>query len=584
MRVIALSWCIRTAVLAPVLGAEEITQISDSGLADQVVFAVAAVDLAKISDLVDELGHERFSVREWANKRLWEIGRDALPMLKAHVDSPDPEQADRASILVAKIEMGFTPESDPKWAKEVRRYPGESKDKRSKLWLDLIDAKEFLAFLRLYGKEADLDMLEQFAEQAHDITMHVATGMLCKGSESAALEFLELAPKDPGMLMALAEFHRTHGNLGKELKKARDSQNPDTEEWLLALLCSEGDLDAMRLKARQSKRSKMEATVAAIQGDPLPWLRLVAASEPRPKRRSDDYATLAIKRWQGLPVEGQLRDHLEGFLSSEDQEIRWPARDALILLGLDELCLPSVANDSPRHAIWYYQESGQYDQALAIIGLTSKEIAQPGWVGERINDWRKEQERESEAPEPEGVEPLGQMIILAQIMEDHGMQSELVELFMPPLIKFAEQDSEEALMLIRDLLPHSSTIAREAGPGWVGNDGERWSALVDSLFGDHDVLGKCWEWMPELMPEATQRQRWDTLFCLLKREPDPDHLLDRYMSQAWELYQRSLDPRRSEILQHIYEVLIFHARVGSRCPGMGSVADNETQRAAMGKA
>lgn len=65
-----------------------------------------AVSSEIIQALVSELGDEKFAVREKAKKRLLEIGRPAIPLLRKVDKSDSPEQRLSAAKLVATIQSG----------------------------------------------------------------------------------------------------------------------------------------------------------------------------------------------------------------------------------------------------------------------------------------------------------------------------------------------------------------------------------------------------------------------------------------------------------------------------------------------
>src|SRR5262249_47705721 len=71
---------------------------------------------SEVGGLVRQLGDESFAKRDAAEKRLFELGEDALAELKKAADHPDAEVARRAQRLVRAIdELG---------RREVRRFVG----------------------------------------------------------------------------------------------------------------------------------------------------------------------------------------------------------------------------------------------------------------------------------------------------------------------------------------------------------------------------------------------------------------------------------------------------------------------------
>src|SRR5262245_51218218 len=62
----------------------------------------------KIKELVAQLGHDDFSVREEATKKLAEIGRPAVPAVREAAKSNDAEVRMRARRILDKIETSVT--------------------------------------------------------------------------------------------------------------------------------------------------------------------------------------------------------------------------------------------------------------------------------------------------------------------------------------------------------------------------------------------------------------------------------------------------------------------------------------------
>ncbi len=75
-----------------------------------VAIAPAAPDIAA---LIDNLGDSDFATRDQATKKLREIGKPALPQIKAALKSEDPETRMRAEELVKRIERRLPPGPDP---------------------------------------------------------------------------------------------------------------------------------------------------------------------------------------------------------------------------------------------------------------------------------------------------------------------------------------------------------------------------------------------------------------------------------------------------------------------------------------
>jgi hypothetical protein len=66
----------------------------------------ASAQQGKIEELVKQLGHQRFRVREEAMKKLADLGKAAVPALRAALKSDDPDLRLRAGLVLSKIESG----------------------------------------------------------------------------------------------------------------------------------------------------------------------------------------------------------------------------------------------------------------------------------------------------------------------------------------------------------------------------------------------------------------------------------------------------------------------------------------------
>ena len=86
---------------------------------------------------VRDLADERFQTREEAMRRLWDLGKPALPLLEEAAHSPDPERAIRAASIRDWILMGVTPNTDPEILSWIEQFPGAPVQR--KLALNLSD-------------------------------------------------------------------------------------------------------------------------------------------------------------------------------------------------------------------------------------------------------------------------------------------------------------------------------------------------------------------------------------------------------------------------------------------------------------
>jgi hypothetical protein len=155
----------------------------------------------KASDLVRELGHPRFAVREAAAKRLIEMGRPALPALRAGTRSADEEVRARCTALIRQTKAA-------EWKRRTDDYLADTDGKRAH------DLPLLAEWERLTGRpdpssralfaqvvRADGDFLDAVAADRRNATT------LCAARCQALLDRVRgpkgQFPADPGELIAV---------------------------------------------------------------------------------------------------------------------------------------------------------------------------------------------------------------------------------------------------------------------------------------------------------------------------------------------------------------------------------------------
>ena len=99
----------------------------------------AEVDLARVSELVNQLGAEQFAKREKAQAKLRQLGLDAFDALYAAQDSDDIEISMRARYLLQNLTIRWAHDDDPPAVRELLRgYEGKADDERYNLMEQLI--------------------------------------------------------------------------------------------------------------------------------------------------------------------------------------------------------------------------------------------------------------------------------------------------------------------------------------------------------------------------------------------------------------------------------------------------------------
>jgi hypothetical protein len=490
---------------------------------------------------VRELADEHYKTREDATRELWKMAEKALPVLEEAAKSTEPEQAIRARELLRKIRLHITPDTDPSVITLVEQYlAADTKLAKSNAFEKLKGKRAWLQLLKLYAEEKDEDFKMKLQPSISGIAARAAREKLNDGDPRSALAFLELAPEDHAGLLALAEYHRGQGTLTAELDKAKGLEDRKGKLLYLALLRSAGDTAKARDVADQLGEKEVAAAMAALSGDPLPWLKLENSNDPL----VSSYHFAAIARWNSGKVRSSDVGPLIDALASKDPSERDGAINALFLLGETEAVLPTYIKADPVGAFADLESQERIPEALKALGLDPENPDFKPWVTKRFAQLTEEDIEDQHEVSTDDSE----LVTLASFLERRGHSDEAFRLFSGPATALAEKDSSVFLGLIGRLAGSGKSqdgapsLAKRLGQTWAGDDPVRWNELVSSIFGDNEISADWWEWLEKLDPAAGRPQRLDALMALFDVGKDPDKLRDKWLEKAW----RAIDPAQGD--------------------------------------
>lgn len=516
---------------------------------------------SELDQWVEQLGDDRFAVREQATAKLWAKGNAALPRLRELTKSLDPEQAVRARELVRKIEMGIFPDTDPELLAIIEEYPTASASTKNALIRELQNRRAWRQMLKLYQEESNPAIRKQQQRSMERIAVHAAREKLGQGEKAEALELLEMAPYTPASLLALAEFHRLQGSLDEEMEKALGKPGTEMAAWRCAMHRSAGNLEQAVREATAAKQDHLAAALNVLTGDPLPWLdRLSREPKKGQSRRLSDrvpilYARLAAQRWRGDAMNQQALEELRGMLQNRSSQYRRIARSALFMLSETEIGEAALIKESPMRGFQHLLLMERLEEALKIFGTTLEEPCTELWVRKKFRALK-----EDDFEDFDFSSEARALHVMAGFLESRGLNELAYECYRDPAREFAKRDKQGFLSLMMVLLVGGENyfpapeLAVALAADWAGKEDERWGQLTDFLWaGDGDSL-EWWSHLGEIKPRSTRAERLRGVMVLSGRLYGRGDERQQWLDLAWKHHQSLEEDKRGEGLRRFADL------------------------------
>ena len=497
---------------------------------------VAAAPSPDFSGLVRDLADESFRVREKATLDLWLGGEAALPALEQAADSPDPERSIRAREVMRKIQLHITPDTDPSVIELVEQYSTATSAEKAGLMVKLRGKRAWRQMLKLYAAEQDGELRAKLLATMKSVAQRAARESLIKGDAAGAREFLELSPADSGGLLALAEFHRSHGTLERELERAENLAGRNGGLWRLALLRSQGDAAASSKAASEAGEARIAAAMATLAGDPLPWLRYLRDDADTPQIVRE-YSGIAARHWQGEAIRSGDIKRLSQMAAADDGTASGAALVVLFLLGETDFAEPMFAKIQPLGAFAHMDLLERIPEALEVFGIDPAKPDIRTWVESRLADLLNEDILD-EAGMPDSDSEL---IAMANFLERRGLHEEARAAFTEPLIRVAAKDLNAFYDYLGKMfvsLGGAPRLGRSIALEWAREDDERWQEVRISAFGDNEHANEWWVWLEAVLPDATRNERFDALLVIFDLLPDPAGRRAGWIEALWKSIQQ----------------------------------------------
>ena len=516
-----------------------------------IVCGAAAGGADRVRDeLIGNLASESYAEREEATEALWAEGRRALDALEEAARSRDPEMALRARDLLRKIDLGITPDTDPRIIQLTERYATSNQTQKTTIIHELRRLRGWRQILRLYANETDASTQESLARMVDGIALHAARERIASGDPDGAREYLEMVRETPGGMISLAAFHRAMGTLEAEIEAVGDPSGADDVMWLNALHRASGDARNSAESAREMGDERLAAVMEMLLGDPLPWLEHAAVAGEGDDAAGSNYAWVAAARWRGEETIPEF-DGLRRQLRSNDEATRLRGMAHLFLLGEMEAAWQAYARHYPDEAFLHYDSLERIDDALRVIGLDPEAPDYEGYLGPLVarvcqppGGMGDDGEEEDGGDRDDEVRRL---VVFCNFLERRGMKDVLDRVVMPALLEFGGIHPPRFTDLMSELFATPAVrsgapeFAMRVAAEWAGDDAQRWDEMMIAAFGEEHGYLRWRELLEMVAPDSGRDEQLRGLLALFGYTRDPENLTGRWMDVVWAHYEAGDD-------------------------------------------
>jgi Flp pilus assembly protein TadD len=235
----------------------------------------------EIARAVQQLGDQRFAVREKASALLRAAGRAGEAALREALKSPDSEVVRRAQQVLDEFKWGIYPDTPPEIADKIRSYQSGDAPAKAKAVKELValGARAVAPLAKLSTAEEDVNQRQALLQTIEAEVILAVPAKMVAGDFAAAEAILELGllTGTPAAAQNYGAFLLLRGRLDEQIARfeARKDLPPGVApaEVLTCLYRLRGDLDKARTAAKQTGRADLMETALYKQAD---WAALAA--------------------------------------------------------------------------------------------------------------------------------------------------------------------------------------------------------------------------------------------------------------------------------------------------------------------
>ncbi len=344
----------------------------------------------EIRRAVRNLGHEQYTVREEASRRLLEAGRAAEPALLEAVQGDDPEVVARARRILRRFMLGIYPDTPPAVVDLIGRFYYGDNDAKHAALDQLMGMGQLDTVLKLLQAEPNETLRRTLTKNLAKDLDTVGGGLFLAGNWSKAEQLLELGAIDDRGMRNHAAYLLLRGKIDEAIdvrQRAAGSTDALQRRAAVYLLRARGDLPGALHSAEKLGDAELVESLLFELGD---WQRLADIYDKKTRRADGSLAGNIVDlgfaaayhrlagNQQGLDA---VADAIHGLAEAKPNKLRDCAEALLINERYDE-AIELYRRHGSRLEFDLLYRQGRYGDALRAIGVEDLGAPLVPWLDE----------------------------------------------------------------------------------------------------------------------------------------------------------------------------------------------------------
>ena len=498
-----------------------------------------------------------YLVREATMKKIWSMGKVAVPALKEAVKSKHPELVARATILLRNIRIGIKPDTSDEISKLVQGFFDADLNRKKQILRELYGEKAYNNMLFLLNEIQDLKQRESLYNNFDSLGHRAARAEIGRGNIEGAIELLEMSPQNEKVLRSLAFLYVRVGKLEAKLDELPSVPEKAFDiRWKKMLLEESGDRNRLRGFAEKVNDVSTIALLDLEQGKPEKMVAYLGTQLPFEAKQG---ALLINSVYTGIDTPNTIASLAKFKKWAEKGNYGW---DEDNLLGLQIMLYKNpvaseklyVKNLSEIGKFEHFITNDEYANALKAMGVPTSDKEYAQWVKKTTDlaikevrndlEKRKKEERQKgkllpnkEKQEEYEISQVDVLKSIASLFQQVGDTKKAEAAILPFLKQLKEIDKETwqhtlSELTSRTMRMHSTALKLANEDAKTADD---FWGYVGLFYNDQEYIETLWDALTS-RKGVTPKQSFDDLAVLMHMrlgdEAKREVLIDSILKEA----------------------------------------------------